>query len=157
MFAIFSIALIFTLVSHSALAEKSHFEFAGFTIATTLSEAKKRYPGSYEANSYIYVSEDDSHDHIYGISISSTRTVLLFEKRLENGGVSYPLCRTQFEQIYSSYGGPHVVQEFNEEVSPVHRRVWKEGKERLVLRCFETDGTRFAERVDLYVAEPKTT
>ena len=157
MFAIFSIALIITLVSHSALAEELHFEFAGFTIATTLSEAKNRYPGSYEANSYIYVSEDDSHDHIYGISISSTRTVLLFEKRLENGGVSYPLCITQFEQIYLSYGGPHVVQEFNEEASPVHRRVWKEGQDRLVLRCFETDGTRFAEWVELYVAEPNAT
>lgn len=157
MFAIFSIAFIFALGSHSALAEESYFEFAGFTIATTLSEAEKRYPGSYQANSYIYVSEHDSHDHIYGISISSTRTVLHFEKRLDNGGVSYPLCRTQFEQIDSSYGGPHVVQEFNEEASPVHRRVWKEGKERLVLRCFETDGTRFAERVELYVAEPNET
>jgi hypothetical protein len=157
MLAKFSIAFIFALVSHSALAEQSHFEFAGFTITTTLSEAKKRYPRSYEANSYIYVSEDDSHNHIYGISISSTRTLLHFEKRLENGGVSYPLCRTQFDQIFTSYGGPHVVQKFNEEASSVHRRVWKKGIERLVLTCFETDGSRLAERVELYVAEPNAT
>jgi hypothetical protein len=155
--ATFSTAFILALVSQAAFSQDSHFEFAGFTIATTLSEAKRRYPGSYEANSHIYVSEDDSHDHIYGISISSTRTLLHFERRLENGGVLYPLCRSLFDQIFTSYGGPDVVQSFNEEASPVHRRVWNKGNERLVLRCFETDGTRFAEHVELFVAESDTT
>ena len=134
-------------------AEEPYFEFAGFTVGTTLGKVKARYPGSSEANSYIYVSEDDSHNHIYGISISGTRTLLVFEKRLEGGGVSYPLCRTQFDKIYSSYGGPHIVRKFNEEVMQVHRRVWIEGKERLALWCFEADGTRYAEQVELYIEE----
>ena len=153
MHAKFFTAFIFALVSQVALAQDSHFEFAGFTIATTLSEAKSRYQGSYEANSYIYVSEDDSQNHIYGISISSTRTLLHFEKRLEHGGVSYPLCRTQFDEIFTFYGGPDVVQKFNEEASPVHRRIWKKDNERLALRCFEMDGSRFAEHVELFTAE----
>lgn len=138
-------------------AEVLHFEFAGFTVATTLAEARKRYPESYEAGSYIYVRENESHNHIYGISISSVRTLIHFEKRLKNGDLSYPLCRTQFDLIYASYKGPHTVQKFNEELSSVHRRVWEYGKERLVLRCFEVNDTRFAESVELFVVEDGTT
>ena len=36
------------------------------------------------------------------------------------------------------------------EAVEVHRRVWKRGNEYLGLRCYERDGERYAERVELY-------
>jgi hypothetical protein len=148
------IVVVSAICTQSTWAQKPHFEFAGFTIETTLIDATARYPDSKEAHSYIYISKNNTHDHIYGISIRSSGIFLFLEKRLESGGVSYPLCRTKFDEIYPSYGGPDLVRKYNEEAMPVHLRIWKKGRERLALRCFEAEGTRYAERVELYLTEP---
>ena len=46
--------------------------FAGLSRRTTGDQLKKRYPTSSMVGNFMYVSNADSHDHIYGIGIPGT-------------------------------------------------------------------------------------
>lgn len=126
------------------------FQFAGLTARATIEQVQARYSSSELSGSHLFISEQDSHDHIYGISVYDHQTLLAFERKAYSGEVSYPLCRSIFNKIFSAYGGPHIVQRFHEETMQTHRRVWRNGDERIALRCFEKGGSRYAERVELY-------
>lgn len=118
--------------------------------------APERWASAIRQNSPwpVEIATPDSHDHVYGISVSGARTLLFFEKRSQEGEVSHPQYRAPFDGIFSAYGEPIVVQAFNEEAMSVHHRIWKHGDERLALKCFESSGRRHAERVDLYLEAP---
>ena len=71
-------------------------------------------------------------------------------KKGEAGETIYPKCRKIFNVIYRQYEGPHIVQKFYEGSLFTHRRVWKNKKRSLSLRCFEKNGNRYAERISIY-------
>ena len=124
--------------------------YAGFNVDSTIDSVKDAYPHSNVSDTWIEVADADSHDFIRSISISSELVALGFVHRGALGQDEMPLCLKVFDRIYAVHGGPDIVQKHSVEAVKVHRRVWKRGNEYLGLRCYERDGERYAERVELY-------
>jgi hypothetical protein len=125
------------------------FAFARLSLQTTLEAAQKRYPHSSITGGHVYVSEADSHDHIYGIDLPGTgnpRLRIFFERRGRQRH-DYPRCEQIAAAIRQQYGEPAVVQEFDEERSRNRRLIWRRGDEDLSLLCFRMG------RQPLYAAE----
>ena len=120
------------------------------SVDSTIESVKDAYPHSSVSDTWIEVADADSHDFIRSISISSELVALGFVHRGALGRDEMPLCLKVFDRIYAVHGGPDIVQKHSVEAVKVHRRVWKRGNEYLGLRCYERDGERYAERVELY-------
>ena len=144
-------------VAWVASASKPYFEFAGFNIATRIDDIADNYPNSTIAveRNYIWVANEDSHNHIGGIGISrdqnSPRIKLWFEQEgsAEQRHI-YPPCRKIFNSLYRRYGGPHVVLNAHAGAAGYQRRVWKHDDERLSLRCFWKDGQKLVEVISIW-------
>lgn len=153
----FLLAGAFLLVISSAEAQKTTFSFAGFRVTDQIDEVSGRYPNSKRTANYIYVSEADSRDHIYGILFDShgdfTRVRLNFEKKSigpdgRNRG-DYPSCRSVYERFSKDHGPEMTNQRYYEEMTETHNRIWKVGREIAKLRCFRAnDGESRAEAVE---------
>jgi hypothetical protein len=124
--------------------------YAGFTLDISIAEASAKFPRSTVRDSLIQVGDSDSRDHIGYISIGKESVGIGFARRSNTGVEQFPRCMDVFNRLYATYRGPDIVQHMYEAETKVHRRVWKRGTERLALRCFDKDGERYAERVELY-------
>lgn len=148
------------LCAGNAVADE--FAFAGLSIGTTIQELKSRYPNSLMGGNYVYVSEADSHDHIYGIEIPGPnpggRLRLSFERSRElshDGNPQYPSCHQVLSIVQARYGTPTRVEEFAEESSWNRRLSWTKGREVLSLHCFRSrQGTLLAEALTI-TASPR--
>jgi hypothetical protein len=131
-------AAVALMVGTIRLTPAESLHFAGLSPRTTMQEAQKRYPRSSFTGRHVYVSEADSHDHIYGIDLPGTgepRVRVLFE-RWRRGHNDYPRCEQVAAVIKKQYGEPAVLQEFDEERSRNRRLIWRSGEDELSLLCF---------------------
>jgi hypothetical protein len=120
------------------LCSAEGFAFAGLSPRTTMEAARKRYPRSSITGRHVYVSEVDSHDHIYGIDLPRSgdpRVRISFERRGRQRH-DYPRCQQVIALITKQYGEPAVVQKFDEERSRNRRLIWRRGEDNLSLLCF---------------------
>lgn len=141
------LVLNLSFLSSSTLTDG--FGFAGLSLKTTVGELKKRYPKSPMVANYMYLSEIESHDHIYGIEIPANpggRLGLVFERPQSLGSPHngrYPACQQIVSVIQSRYGLPTRVEEFAEEKSLNRRFSWTRQGEILSLHCFRVNSTNF--------------
>jgi hypothetical protein len=136
---------------------RAHFSFAGLSRATTQENLRNRYRTSNLVSHYVYVSDADSHDHIYGVEIpspgGSERFRLSFGRKLGTGSprrFEYPPCDSILSRLQSAYGKPLEAYEYHEEAmrSRLHR--WEQQGEELRLQCFYTeDGSLLAEAISI--------
>ena len=91
----------------------------------------------------MYVSNADSHDHIYGIGIPGTDPAgslrLTFERVRGEGASSrltYPPCTQVLSILKKRYGSPTKEERFSEEASRNRRLSWMKAGEVLSLHCF---------------------
>src|SRR5262249_4632620 len=94
-------ALLGMLVLAAPCVAAGELTFAGFSRATTMDELKARFPTSSFADNYVYVSDADARDHIYGVQIpgrnASAPLRLTFERpaeRTKSRHPEYPACAT---------------------------------------------------------------
>jgi hypothetical protein len=147
--------LILTLVLACAAsaAAAQEFSFAGLSLRTTLEELKKRYPSSRLADHYMYVSEKDSHDHVYGVEIprpgAAGRLRLSFEHPQQGRGERHPSCRSVADALQKRYGAPSRSRDFMEEGSKARRVSWVGAAEEMSLQCFQRNGEFRAEALTM--------
>ena len=148
----FTAGLATFLVVVTAGAAEEPLGYAGFALTTTLAEASARYPSSRAQDSVIEVADSDSESdgHIAYVSVREDFVGVGFGRRKIDGPQTFPTCMEVFDQLFAKYGGPNIVQQSYEAATKVHRRVWVRGAERLALRCFDRNGERYAERVEIY-------
>jgi hypothetical protein len=144
------VALILNLSLFAGSTLADGFGFGGLNFKTTAEELKKRYPRSFMVGNYMYLSEAESHDHIYGIEIPGGnpggRMRLAFERSQSPGSphnARYPSCQKVLSMIQPRYGSPGKVEEFAEESSWNRRYSWIQEGELLALHCFRVNGKTF--------------
>ncbi len=142
--------LVLSLALFLASVDAGELTFAGLSRRTTVDQLKKRYPTSSMVGNYMYVSNADSHDHIYGIETPGTDTSgrlrLAFERMRGEGAASspmYPPCAQVLSILKKRYGSPTKVEQFSEEVSRNRRLSWMRHGEVLSLHCFRIGSKAF--------------
>jgi hypothetical protein len=131
----------FTLLAQSlAAAPTEPFSFAGLTLKTTMADLQTRYPRSTALDTVVYVSTEETHDHISTIGLSSNgaaRTLsIAFEREQRGGRAMYPSCEKLLGVLTDRYGTPANVVDAQEEKAHNRRFHWKRSAERLTLSCF---------------------
>jgi hypothetical protein len=126
--------------------------FSGIGLGSDFDSVASEFPHSERGGGYIYVSPEDSRDHIYGIGISGAgdnRLVRMsFERRRERGRPEYPACAAVQSRIAGQFGRPDRSRRFSEEATERWDRVWVRGREELTLMCFRNgSGRLWAEAV----------
>lgn len=126
-----------------AVMAADRFMFAGLSRATTVQDLKSRFPTSSVVGHYVYVSDLDARDHIYGIGFPGTEPDgllrLIFERpadRTPTGKPQYPACASVERAVRATYGTPTTVRDFMEEAARTREFVWEGASETLSLRCF---------------------
>jgi hypothetical protein len=130
--------LLLSVLSRRVLSADG-FVFAGLSVHTTIEDARKRYLRSSIVGHYVYVSDDDSHDHIHGIELPGDgpdRRLKLFFERSRPRRPEYPRCAAMLAKIKKLYGEPSKVEEFDEEQARNRRFTWWRSDEALSLVCF---------------------
>jgi hypothetical protein len=121
-------------------AQTESFTFADLSLKTTMAELKMRYPRSTALETVIYLSDEESHDHISTIGLSSNgavRTlVITFERQQRGGRPTYPSCETLLSLLKQRYGSPANVVDAQEGRARNRRFEWKTSAESLTLGCF---------------------
>lgn len=122
------------------LAQPEPFAFAGLSLKTTIAELKTRYPRSTAVGTLIHVSNEDSHDHVSTIGLSTdgkVRTLnITFERTLPGGTVAYPMCETLLALLKERYGNPAKLVDVQEEQARNRWFEWNTSAESMILRCF---------------------
>ena len=131
----------FFLCGWSVLAAQTDsFTFAGLSLKTTMAELKQRYPKSHAQEALIRLSDEESHDHISTIGLSTNRGVrtlaLTFERQQRGGKPTYPLCDDLQLPLRDRYGDPVSIVDTQQERERNRRFEWKTPTETLMLRCF---------------------
>ena len=84
------------LAQSVAAAQTERFSFAGLSLNTTMADLQTRYPRSTALDTVVYVSTEETHDHISTIGLSSNgaaRTLsIAFEREQRGGRATYPSC-----------------------------------------------------------------
>ncbi len=143
--------LVFVLAASTNIESSvGPYCYLGIRFGTSAEELRDTFPLSSDGSNHFRVVRAESRGYVGTVSVSDYRLSIGFERKNDNGESVYPTCRSVFNRIFEEYGGPNVVQRFQVEMTPAHNRTWKRGRGRMKLLCFERDGTRFAERVDLY-------
>jgi hypothetical protein len=95
--------------------------FAGLSPRTTVEAAKKREPRSSFLDRHVSISEEDSHDHIYGLDLANSddARVRIWFPRRQREHHEYPRCEQVAAVMKNQYGEPTAVQEFDEEPSRI--------------------------------------
>jgi hypothetical protein len=157
-------ALLGTLVLAAApCVAAGEFTFAGFSRATTMDELKTRFPTSSFADNYVYVSDADARDHVYGVQIPgrnpSAPPRLTFERpaeRTKSRRPEYPACATLESAVKRAYGAASRVRDFMEEQSRNHELTWERDGEILTLACFRMGkGAYLAEALSIWAKEAR--
>ena len=154
--------LVLSLTLFLSSVSGEELTFAGLSRPTTVDQLKKRYPTSSMVGNYMYVSNADSHDHIYGIEIPATDTSgrlrLAFERMTGEGATGrpmYPACAQILSILKKRYGSPTKVEQFSEEISRNRRLSWMKHGEILALHCFRISSNAFlAEAVTITGPRP---
>ena len=144
-----TLILIF-LAPGIAAAERSNYQYAGISADTRIADIKARYPRSSFHDGYIRVSETDSHNYVFSISVSSQRVRVGFQKTDFESGHQYPTCESVSRLLIETNGQPSDTQEFYEEIFLSQRLIWKSQNESMVLQCFKRDNVFLAEAVSFY-------
>ena len=120
-------------------AQPESFTFAGLNLKTTMADLKKRYPNSVAVDTLIYLSDEESHDHISTIGVSSNgpaRTLTITFERRREGRATYPSCGQSLSRLKERYGTPANVLDAQEERALKRRYQWTTATEALTLDCF---------------------
>jgi len=149
------------LVAAAPCVAADGFNVAGFSRATTMDELKARFPTSSFADNYVYVSDADARDHVYGVQIPgrspSNPLRLTFERpaeRTKSHRPEYPACATLESAVKRAYGAPSRVRDFMEEQSQNHELTWERDGELLTLACFRMGkGAYLAEALSIWAKE----
>src|SRR5918995_1270861 len=91
------------------------FVFAGLSLHTTLEHAQERYPRSSIVGRHVYVSDEDAHDHVYGIDLpdgGAVRRLKVYFESSRSQRAEYPPCDPLVKSLTTQYGEPSRVQEF---------------------------------------------
>lgn len=77
-------------------AQPEPFTFAGLNLKTTMADLEKRYPSSIALGTFVHLSDEESHDHISTIGLSSNGAARTTPSPLSDGaGQSLvPIVRT---------------------------------------------------------------
>lgn len=131
----------FALFAWSVLAAQTDsFTFAGLGLNTTMAELKQRYPKSHAVEALVRLSDEESHDHISTIGLSSNRGVrtlaITFERQQRGRKPTYPSCDSLQAPLRERYGDPASIVDTQEERARNRRFEWKTPAETLTLRCF---------------------
>src|SRR5687767_1145481 len=97
------------LLCCSLNAQIDTFSFAGLSLRATMEELRMKYPRSTAIEGLIYLSDQDSHDHISTIGLSgsgSARTLTIHFERQRNGTAAYPACEKVLADVERRYGRP---------------------------------------------------
>jgi hypothetical protein len=140
-------------VLSSAIVLAEGFVYSGLSLHTTIEDARKRYPRSSIVGRYVYVSDDDSHDHIHGIELADdgpNRRLKVSFERSRSRRPEYPRCEEVLATIKKQHGEPSTVQEFDEERARTRRFTWRRGDEALSVVCFRF-GRRAFSAADLTI------
>ena len=129
------------LLAWSVLAAQTEsFTFAGLSPRTTTAELKKRYPRSTAVDTLVYLSDEESHDHISTIGLSSNgaaRTLTITFEQQRGRTATYPLCEQSLSRLKERYGNPANVVDGQEERAQNRRFEWNTPSESLRLHCFQ--------------------
>jgi hypothetical protein len=147
-------AIALALLAWSAMsAQTARFTFAGLSLETTMEELTKRYPHSTAIGTRVYLSDEESHDHISTIGLSSNgaaRTLVITFERQRGGRAAYPSCEPSLSRLKQRYGDPTRVVEATEERALNRRFEWTTSIESLTLHCFRMPREPlYAERVTI--------
>jgi len=152
-------ALLLAAPSSSAAAGLS---FAGFSRATTMQDLKQRFPTSSFLDNYVYVSDADARDHIYGVEVPGRhpggRLRLFFERPAERTTTQrpeYPSCARLESAVQAANGPPSSVRHFMEERSQTRELIWERAGEILLLRCFRAGKSKDNFLTEAITIEPK--
>jgi hypothetical protein len=142
------------LLACSVLAAQTEsFIFAGLSLNTTMADLKKRYPRSTALDTLLYLSNEESHDHISTIGLSSSgaaRTLTITFERQRQGRATYPSCGDSLSRLKERYGNPTHVTEASEERARNWRFEWNTSTESLALSCFRMPRQpQYAERLTI--------
>ena len=121
-------------------AQPESFTFAGLNLKTTMADLKKRYPSSVAVDNLVYLSDEESHDHISTIGLSGngpSRTLTITFERRREGRVTYPSCEQSVSRLKERYGSPAHVMDAQEERALKRRYEWITAIEALTLDCFQ--------------------
>ena len=131
---------ILALLAWSVLAaQPESFTFAGLNLKTTMADLKKRYPSSTALDTLVYLSDEESHDHISTIGLSgngAARTLTITFERRRGGRAAYPSCEQSLSRLKERYGNPANVVDAQEERARNRRFEWNTAMESLTLNCF---------------------
>ena len=131
----------------------SAFAFAGLSPNTTMAELKKRYPKSTALDALVYLSDEESHDHISTVGLSSNgavRTIAIAFEQQRQGRATYPACEQLLARLKAQYGNPATATEAQEERARNRRFEWKTSSESLTLNCFQMPRQpQYAERLTM--------
>ena len=139
--------------AQSVQRNASVFAFAGLSLNTTMAELKKRYPKSTALDTLVYLSDEESHDHISTVGLSSNgaaRTITIAFERQIQGRATYPLCEQMLSRLKEQYGNPANAMDAQEERARNRRYQWKTSTESLTLNCFQLPRQpQYAERLTI--------
>ena len=128
------------LLACSVLAARTEaFTFAGLSLETTMADLKKRYPRSTAIDALVYLSEEEAHDSISTIGLSSegaARALTITFERRRQGRATYPSCERLLSRLKERYGSPVNVTTAQEERARNWRFEWSTSAESLTLNCF---------------------
>ena len=129
-----------SLLACSVLAAQPEpFSFAGLNLKTTMAELKGRYPRSTALDTLVYLSDEESHDHIATIGLTSTgavRTLTITFERQRGARATYPSCERSLSGLRERYGNPAHIVDAQEERAQNRRFQWNTSTESLTLHCF---------------------
>ena len=144
----------FVLLACSVVAAQTEsFTFAGLSLETTMTDLKKRYPRSTALDTLVYLSDEESHEHISTIGLSrngAARTLIITFERQRRGRATYPSCGRSLSLLKERYGNPTRVTEAQEERARNRRFEWNTATESLTLDCFRMPRQpQYAERLTI--------
>ena len=151
---IYAYVTLTVLAQSPAAAPTEPFSFAGLSLKTRMADLQTRYPRSTALETMVYVSTEETHDHISTIGLSSNgvaRTLsIAFEREQRDGRATYPSCKKLLGVLRDRYGTPANVVDAQEEQAHNRRFQWERPGERLTLSCFRMPGQRlYAERLTI--------
>ena len=150
------------LVAPPSGAAAGGLSFAGFSRATTVQDLRQRFPTSSFLDNYVYVSDADARDHIYGVEVPGRtpggRLRLFFERpaeRTTSQRPEYPSCARVESAVQAVNGPPSSVRHFMEERSQNRELIWERADEILLLRCFRAGKSKGNFLTEAITIEPK--
>jgi hypothetical protein len=107
---IYACVTLMVLARSLVAAQTDPFSFAGLGLNTTMGDLQTRYPRSTALDTLVYVSKEESHDHISTIGVSSNGVARIlsisFGREQRGGRPTYPSCEKLLAVLTGRYGTP---------------------------------------------------